>query len=54
MIKKITYALVFVALASCQSNIQGQDEKTKKAASASERINASEHNSKTIRNQLDE
>ena len=54
MIRKIIFTLVFFALASCQSYVQDQDKKTKKAASASERINASDHNSKSIRDELDE
>ena len=54
MIKKIISTLIFITLASCQSYMQDQDKKTKKAASASERINASDHNSKSTRDELDE
>jgi len=54
MIKKIIFTLFFFNLTSCQYFIQDQDEKTKKAASASERINASDNNSKSSRDELDE
>jgi len=54
MIKKIIFTLFFFTLTSCQYYVQDQDEKTKKAASASERINASDNNSKSSRDELDE
>ncbi|MES2961384.1 MAG: hypothetical protein V4694_03260 [Pseudomonadota bacterium] len=54
MTKKIISTLILLTLASCQSYAQRQDEKSKKAASASERINASDHNSKSARDELDE
>jgi len=54
MIRKIIFTLIFFTLTSCQSYLQDQDKKTKKAASASERINASDRNSKSTRDELDE
>jgi hypothetical protein len=54
IIKKIIFTLILFTLNSCQYYVQDQDKKTKKAASASERINASDNNSKSTRDELDE
>jgi hypothetical protein len=54
MIKKITVFFVFLLLASCNSSVSKEMEKTARARSASERINSGNINSNDALKELDE
>jgi len=51
--KKLILISALIFLASCQSDYQKEIKKTGKAAAASERINASDSNSRDMLKELD-